>query len=174
MTVPYTSYEAKIVDALANLIAGSATFRTLVGAATPTIARGSIIELDGGMSEGTPRACAGTGALINLATAAGWAHLAPEPTDLDPLAVGWLCWSKGGTVAVHLWMRATTGDTPPERRRRALNTLGLIRAEIEAQLGAAIVGGKVASRLDALDDVGWSRDLDRGTLTITWNDLGRS
>lgn len=178
MSVPYTSYEAQVIQAIITMVATSATFQTLTSTVTPAAAKAYIIELDGGdedeVTGGTGRSTACDNSTLNRLTAACWAHVCERPPELNPESHAWLTWSRSGEITVRIWSRRTTSDTPPERRRRMMNIIGSIRADLEALFTAAgcLPAGQITSRLEALpDDTGYARDLDSGLLTIHWRSL---
>jgi len=178
MSVAYTSYEAQVIEAVINMIAGSVNFRTLVSAADSTAAKNYIIELDGGdeteNATGAGCATACNNAVLNRGTALGWAHVCPEVTDFSPETHALVTWSRNMELPVRIWWKRTAADTPPERRRRGLNILGTIRADLESQLGGAtyLRSAQITTRLlPEPDDTGWAKNFDTGLLTISWRSL---
>lgn len=144
MTAPTaTSYEALVYDRAISTLANSATFRALVGAATPTLARGRIIEYDGGRqakAAGTrdaPQAVASDGSTFDLVLAHAVVRCGAFPTT-DP-AVAYQ--ARTGQVEILVVIPDDTVDAdnlvPPWRYRRFLNLAGAIRAEIAAQTGSS-------------------------------------
>lgn len=170
MTVTYDSYEAAVVGYAIEMLAGSATFRTLVGAATPTLAKARIIEFDGGdpYVVGQANAKAADGSTFTIAPP--WAQVAStEFISDDTTALGWI--RRSGQVEIAVTMPTVAGDTPAERVRRSLNILGGIRADIEAQFGTAgklALGYVTTTALPLPDDTGALRGTTAGKLTISW------
>jgi hypothetical protein len=172
---PYTSYEAAVIGAAVRQLAAVPAFQVLVGAANAAAAQGWIIELDGGpMRDGSPIAVAANGATLNLSTALAWAHVAPEPAPVEAEAVSWLSFLRSGSLDIDLWLRRVDALPAPEQLRRALNSLGAVRAGFEALWGTHdtyFLAGNITSRLNGRGgDTGWARDLISATLTIHWRD----
>lgn len=170
MSVAYTSYEAAVVGYAIAMLVGSATFRQLVGADTPTQAKAFVIEFDGGdpREVGAAKAIASDGSTMEIRPP--YAQVASTEFDADDTqAYGWV--KRSGEVQIAITMPAVAGDTPAERIRRALNIIGGIRADIEGQFGQAgtLALGSVASRLMPLpDETGALRGTTAGQLTIHW------
>lgn len=177
MVVPYTSYEALVIQCVITMLSNSATFRSLCGAANQTAALGFIIEGDGGDDvecSGQDRSIATNNATLNRATATAWAHVADRPTDHPSEQLAFSVWRRQGVIAVRLWLRRVGTDTPPERLRRVLNAVGSVRADLEAQFGSAgcLPAGAIDSRVDSLpDEASATRGLACATLTIHWRDI---
>lgn len=170
MSVTYDSYEAAVVGYAIAMLCGSATFRTLVGAANPTAAQARVIEFDGGnpYEVGQAQARAADGSTFTVAPPYAQVAATDFSSD-DTTALGWV--RRNGTVEIAITFPPVANDTPAERVRRTLNLLGLIRAEIEAQFGTAgkLALGFVGTQLMPLpDDTGALRGTTAGKLTITW------
>ena len=177
MTVPYTSYEAIVIQCVITMLSKSTTFWAVTGAANQAAALNFIIEGDGGDDvecNGSDHSIATNNATINRATASAWAHVADRPTDHPSEPLTFSTWRRQGVIAVRLWLRRVGTDTPPERLRRVLNAVGSIRADLEAQFGAAgcLPAGGIDSRVDSLpDESSATRGLACATLTIHWKDI---
>jgi hypothetical protein len=144
MTVTADSYEAKAIENAISMLAASATFRTLVGASTSDEAKAFIIETYGGNpgqnSGRQGKALSTTGATIDLAT---------QPHAVIGLGLepgGGVATQAGGVgsfdydfaIGVRLTMpRAMQDNSPAEASRLAWNRTGLIRQEMQAQVGGA-------------------------------------
>lgn len=170
MSVGYTSYEAAVIGYAIAMVCGSATFRTLVGAADATAALGRVIEFDGGdaAEAGSDKAIAANGTPFTIAPPYAQVASMVFPTD-DEQATDWT--KRDGTVLVAIVIPPTTGHKAPERPRNALNILGTIRAEIEAQFGQAgkLARGKAELEMKPLPDgAGAARGTTSGIITITW------
>lgn len=171
MTVAYTSYKASATLAAITMVAGSSTFRTLVSAATPTLALAKIVEEWGG----TPKLAGGKDKAIasdNSAFTSSPPFAIVRLPSLDVERIGVAVYRYHGVVDVVLIMpRFATGETPPESLRRATNTADGIRADILAQFGTTgcfavgtceIVGPGLA------DETGADHDALQALLTITF------
>ena len=139
MTEAYTSYEAKVVGNGVAMLAGCAAFRTLVGAADATGAKGFILESWGGdhvinaNGDGnTATAC--DGSTVDLSAAFGSVHCERVPAELIGVGV----YSRSGEVQILIELpEPPPGETPGETMRRARNLGGALRHQMEAQLGGA-------------------------------------
>lgn len=170
MTVAYTSYEAAVVGYAIAMLCGSATFRTLVGAADATAALGRVIEFDGGdpAEAGDGKAIAANGVAFTIAPPYAQVASMSFPTD-DEQATGWT--KRDGAVSIAIVLAPTAGHKAPERPRNALNILGAIRDEIDAQFGTTgkLARGHADLELKPLPDgAGASRGTMSGLLTIHW------
>lgn len=168
--VPYTSYEAAVIGYAIAMVAGSAAFRTLVGAADAMAALGFIVEFDGGdqAEAGEGQAIAANGVAFDMTPPYAQVASMSFPTD-DEQAFGWT--KREGAVLVAIVIPPTTGHTAPERTRNALNVLGTIRNEIEAQFGQSgkLARGRAELEIKPLpDSSGASRGTTSGIITITW------
>lgn len=126
MPVTSTSYEAQVSAALVAMLAGSATFRALVGAADSTAARAFIVEDFGG-----EELRAVDGSTIN--TAGSWATVRLLKTRRVERALYTFGHEGDALVAIHC--AAVANDTPAEAMRRARNAQGTIAADMTALLG---------------------------------------
>lgn len=149
MTEPYTSYEAKLLDAVERMLADSATFRTVVGATTTETALARIVEYHGGEAAivGKGRAIAATGAPFECASTTYGVVVALEFADSDVEAQRYEARSGEATWLLNLLPPSTVA--PTERLRWALNQAGSIRADLKAmlmtpgRLAAASIGLKL-------------------------------
>ncbi|MES2340003.1 MAG: hypothetical protein V4537_18065 [Pseudomonadota bacterium] len=171
MTVAYTSYKASATFAALTMLSGSATFRTLVGAATPTLALAKIVEEWGG----TPKLAGGEGKAIasdNSAFTATPPYAIVRVPEIQTELIGVGFYRYHGEVDILVFQaRKLTGETPPESMRRATNIADAIRDEITAQFGAtscfatgscSIIGPGLP------DDAGADADALQAHLTITF------
>ncbi len=137
MTVGYTSYKATATQAGITMLAGSATFQTLVGAASATLAKAKIVEEWGG----TPVLAGGQGKAVASDLSAftatpPFAILRNAELITERIGVGIIAYR--GTISLLLLQaRRLTGETAPETLRRAANIADAIRAEIQAQFGTS-------------------------------------
>jgi hypothetical protein len=168
----YTSFEAQAIQAAITMLSGSATFRTLVGAADAAAALASIIEHDGGSpldngADGIAKSCNGTA--ITLATAP-FAILVQGEIDADAdQAYGWQRLS--GKIDVWIHVPTITGLAIQERTRRAWNLSGAIREEMRAQIGSTgclALCAITAGTMPLPDDVGAEAGGIAAHLTIDW------
>jgi len=131
--VTATSYLALFVDALVQQLADTAAFRTLVGAADATAAKGSIIKDAGGdPAEG---ATAVDGTAINCASESFAVVRRGDATRTDRgalLSFGWEI-----PFEIDLIIRPTDGDSEPSAFTRAENHADAVRAGFEALFGAS-------------------------------------
>ena len=171
MPVTADSYEAKVVEFAITMLAGSATFRALVGAATPALAKAFIIESWGG----NPPNTGGRGKFT--ATENSQKTFAPpfalvHASEMDTELAGTTSYDYSGTVAIEIHMPRQTGsDTPPETFRRGRNTMGAIRDEIAAQFGATncLATGSTSSAGPTLpDQTAADGNALIGDITINW------
>ena len=170
MTVGYTSYQAAVIGHAINMLVGCAAFRTLVGAATEAAARGFIIEFDGGdpAEAGTDKAIAANGVAFTLTPPYAQIASMDFPAD-DESATNWL--RRNGVVQIAFVLPPTTGHTAPERQRNALNLLGTICDELNAQYGQPNKLGTGAASLTLKplpDGAGANRGTTSGIITLTW------
>jgi hypothetical protein len=171
VTVAYTSYKASATFAAITMVAGSATFQTLVAAASATLAKAKIVEEWGG----TPKLAGGEGKAIacdNSGFTATPPYAIVRVPEIRTELVGVGFYRFYGEVEILLLQaRKLTGETPPESMRRAANIADAIRAEINAQFGAtscfatgscSIIGPGLP------DDAGADADALQAHLTITF------
>lgn len=171
--VTYQSYEAAALGFGIAMLAGSATFQTLVGATDALTALSKIIEHDGGTPSsqagvaGKAKACDGTSFTL---AGASWAQVAQTTVPGDStVATGWT--KRSGEIRIALVIKPTASHTPPERTRNAANITGLVRDEIEAQLGqpGKLALADVSYELMPLPDAtGSMAGYTSGLVTITW------
>lgn len=137
MPVTATSYKALATQAGITMLAGSATFRTLVGAATATLAKAKIVEEWGG----TPALAGGQA----KAYASDLSAFTPAPPYAIARCIELITAREGvgiiryrGSIGLLiLQARRVSTETPPESLRRATNVADAIRDEIQAQFAAA-------------------------------------
>jgi hypothetical protein len=154
-----------------TMLAGSATFRTLVGAATPTLALAKIVEEWGG----TPKLAGGQGKAIacdNSAFTATPPYAIVRVPEIQTELIGVGFYRYHGEVGILIFQaRKLTGETPPESMRRAANIADGDPRRDPAQFGAtgcfatascSIIGPGLP------DDAGADADALQAHLTITF------
>lgn len=169
MPVSYDSYEAKAVERVIAMLADSATFRTLVAAATAAAAKQRIVESWGGEprdAAGDERAVACDGTAFAAVPPFAHVHCA----ELTPTLEGIGVYSYAGTVMIGLAMpRRAALETPGEAMRRGRNVLGAIRLELTTMLGGStyLATATISTQgPEVPDDTGADRDAIFGTITI--------
>lgn len=138
MTEPYTSYDAIAMSNAITMLAGSATFRTLLGAtlgASAITAKARIIESWGGNppQAGAARSAKATDG-TSFALVPPFAHIHVPSIPSDRIAVATYEYRFDVRIVV-LMPRLVGSETPAETFRRGRNVLGGIRADIEDQFG---------------------------------------
>jgi hypothetical protein len=118
MTVTYDSYEAKVIDHAAAMLAASSTFQTLVGVGTAAAARAYIVETEKGAAQTKP-----------------YAMVHSEQFSEEKIAHG--VFSRRGEVIAIIHTANTGGDTAPEVYRRLRNVAGAIKSEMDALQGGS-------------------------------------
>jgi len=170
-----SSYECHVVAAAVEQLASTPAFQSAVAANNTAAAKAYIVEVWGGAMKDEGRLqVAASGANLDLATAPLAAHVGADPWDLETEDPAWLTFTRSGRLLIRLYIRLNPALNPPDQVRTALNTLGAIRAGMEARFGATgcFVAGTIISRLDSLGDPGgWTRGLATCTLTLAWRDL---
>lgn len=176
MPVSYEDYWAKGIEAAINLVAGSATFRSLVGAgADVSVAKGSIVEIDGGEeaeTSATIRAC--NNGTITRATAVLWAHVAADQPDWQNTWQTPNTITSDGMIPVAFYWRPAGITYRHELLRYVLSKTGLIARDIANQAGATGIWRRVVPQLAGLtflDQAGYGRGTLRSQLNITYGDL---
>jgi hypothetical protein len=169
---PYTSIEAQAVHCAITMLAGSATFRTLVGAADAAAALASIIEHDGGSpldngADGIATSCNGTA--ITLATASFALVVQTDVVADADQQYGWQFLS--GKIEVLIHVPAIPGLLVHQRTRYAWTLSSAIQEELRAQIGAPgclALCGIAASTHPLPDDVGAESGGIAARLAIDW------
>ena len=171
MPLTFTSYEAKVVEALATMLANSATFRTEAGAADATAAQGKILIGDGGDTQDqTARAWNGT--TVSVAAFHGAVGAVRFPSQ----STSGGAWERrtGEALAV-LFIPPLAASTPPERYVRALNVVGGVRQDLKDQLRGpgAFAHADVTAELYPVQDSPDSPFSGQylAQLTITWRNF---
>lgn len=173
----YDSYEAKVAETTVALVAQSATFQTLVGAINATAARAFIVENEGGLQsenadpDGKDQAIAVDGTAIDTKTA--HAFVDAGEVNQEP-GVVFSYRPHNGLAIVRIVIPATANDEPSWRRRRVLNTLGGIKADMVAVQGTGsyFINMGIETVITRTADDGDSRQkTEEGELLITWSDL---
>lgn len=138
MTTGYTSYESLALKYAINMLAASATFQTLVGAANATAAGAFIVESDGGEPLeilNAQTALAYNGDQLDL-MAPPFAIVSSDTMDSQQAGVG--VYDRSGSIRVMLFCaRQIDGDNPDGVMRAARNAMGAIRSDLEALQGTA-------------------------------------
>lgn len=153
MSVTYDSYEAKVIDYAAAMLAASTNFQTLVGAASAAAARASIVETENGSAKAKP-----------------YALIHTERFSEEQLAQG--VYGHRGEVVAVIHTANTSGDTDPEVHRRLRNLGGLIRADMLALVGSAGYLSHCTIDLEGpirKDESGADRGTGQILLTIKWS-----
>jgi len=172
MTVTADSYEAAAIELAIAMLAGSATFRSLVGAATAADAQAFVVETH----SGTPGQNAGrlgnglamNGASIDLSKPT-YAIIGLDP-GLDTQVGGVGFYDYEFSLGIRLVLPRSAADlTPAESTRQAWNRTGLIRAEMQAQVGgaSALADAEIASAGLFMDEEGIHASHIITQLTIT-------
>lgn len=166
-----TSYEAKAVANGIAMLSRSATFQTLVGLATPTLALGRIIESWGGNPARTSsraQATATNGENFTLAAPFAIVHQSEMTTELAGVA----SYDYTGTISIRLHLARQSGsEAAPDTFVRGRNVLGNIRAELEALFGSdgCLANGAIRSEGPFLpEETGAEGDDLTAELFIDW------
>jgi hypothetical protein len=177
VTVTADSYEAQAIALAINMLAGSATFRTLVGAASAAEALDFIIETH----SGAPGANDGrlgmgkavSGKAIDLAKP-NYAIVGMDPgLGVDTGGVGYYDYEFSIGVRLvqdRLLSNQPGGETPAEGTRRAWNVTGLVRFEMQGQVGSGtttLADAEIRSEGLFLDEEGVHRQHIITQLLIT-------
>ncbi len=153
MTVSPTSYEALVIDYAAAMLAGSATFQTLVSAGSASAARAYIVETENGTAKAKP-----------------YALVHAEAFKSEFIAQG--VYGRSGEIICIIHVANTANDTAPEIHRRLRNTGGAIRAEMLALQGGSGYLSHVTIDVDGpvrRDDTGADNSTAQILLTIRWS-----
>lgn len=166
MTIAAAGYESKAIDRAIAMVAGSASWRTFVGAADAAAAKAFIVDTWSGYADhGQAVACNGT----TLDPEAPWAMVSHG--QLQTAERGVQTFDYDGSVTVTVSIPTTAGDDAAELIQRARNLLGSMRDEIQAQFGATdcLARGTTASEPPALvNETTERRDYVEGIITITY------
>ncbi len=169
-----TGYEAATLDLAIEMLAQSATFRTLVGAATPALARGFIVNGWGGdpvTANGKGKTTMADGGVITRPTK--YAIVAAVPDTFRRTQIGLREWSHSGQIRIVVQDELQANESAESITVRGRNNMGAIATEIEAQFGTAgrLLGGDLLTSGPSLPDATGSK---RGTydfmITIDWRD----
>lgn len=171
MPVTYDSYLAKVVEAGITMLAASATFRTLVGAADSAAAKTRIVESWGGapaQAGGAAKAKAVDGTSFTAAPPFGHVH---SPGMQQELAgVGFYIY-RGDVMIGLVQVRKLTGETPAEQFRRARNIADGVRADLTAMFGTTGCFAQGTIDIDGPelpDETGADGDALVATLILSW------
>ena len=167
-----TSYEANTVDLAIEMLAQSATFRTLTGAANAAAARGFIVNGHGGDpqqngAQGKTTMADGT----QVTRPANYAIVSSE--DFQRERIAFVEYAHSGVIQVIVIATTTGGDTPADIMVRGRNVMGAIAAEIETQFGQSgrLLAGHVETHGPSLPETTGS---GRGTydflIDLHWQD----
>jgi len=172
MPVTSDSYESKVSAAAVALIAGSATFQAITAAANATAAKAFIVEDWSGVDDARPNAQPKASDGTTLVITNGWAVVRLESSATEHRAFN--TYGRSGTIDCGIMIPTTAADNPAERFRRARNAQGLIRAEMQAQLGATDTFASADIRTEPvvlMDETGALRDHFLCPIIIDWRDL---
>jgi hypothetical protein len=171
MPIAATSYEAQVSAAMLNMLAASATFQTLTGAASAAAARAFLIEDDGGqITQG--KACDGT------ALNAGVTYFVVRTGPLRRVDRAFNTYGAEGEVGILGVLARIGNESDTDALRRARNAQGGIRADLEAMFGTIVNGAAalVAGRFDGpppeiTDTTGPLRGRIYLFLDLAWRDI---
>lgn len=153
MPVTSDSYEAKVIDYVAAMVAASATFQTLTGAANAAAARAFVIETEKGSAQAKP-----------------YALVHSEQFADERLAHG--VYGHRGEVIVVIHTTNTGSDSAPEVHRRLRNTAGSIKAEMLALVGTTGYLSNCTIDVDGpvrKDETGADAGTAQILLTLKWS-----
>lgn len=128
MTLESSSYEAKVSEALVQMLADSETFQDMVEAGSNSSAKSFIIEADGG-----EEALSVNDHAISMEGNFGVVGLG----ETERVDRAFQTWGYQGEANILLVFRAKNNDTPAEAMRRARNVTGKISDELQALVGAS-------------------------------------
>lgn len=169
MVLAANGYEAKVSEALVQMLADSGTFQTWCG--VPAQPKSRVVEDDGG--EGVAYASDNT--VLDPSTGNWAAVRLADPACRNITRAGFNTYGKQGSALITLVERVTAGDKPAEVIRRARNNAGLIKDEIQALFGASaarICAGEVSlGPTNLQDDTGALKGCCLTELPIEWRDL---
>lgn len=165
MSVTPTSFTALALSAAVDLLADSATWRTLCGASTAAQAKARIVLGDGGDDETRFRNCLGT---YIAPIAPPFAVVSGGPARRDLVSTSG--WRRSGRITIQLALPLTAGDGPEEAYTRAVNQVDGINDDLEA---LALDGRLRLVGLDADEPAlghraSLWRDSHVATLTLDW------
>lgn len=166
MTVTADSYEAKVSEAIVQMLADCAKFQTIVGASDATAAKSFIIEDDAGETS-----LAVDGSQIDVSCAFGVVRLG-ETRRVDRAH---LTWGREGDATIILAFKPETNDEPNVAFRRARNSAGTICAELQALVSAAATRLPYATfnltDVVMADEVGALANSFVASIAVTWRDI---
>lgn len=174
MTVAAESYEAKALELAIAMLCGSATFRTLVDAASSDAAKARVIETYGGAPSqnagrlGKGIATDGTAVDLDVDQYAVVGLIPDSGLSTDAGGVGYYDYEF--TIGIRLVMnRSIDTLTAAESARNAWNVTGKISAEMLALVGGAnaLADCEIQSTGPFMDEDGVHRDRIISELTIT-------
>lgn len=175
MPVAYEGYWAKSIEAAINLIAGSATFRSLVSAADAAAAKASIVEIDGGAeAEGGTTCVNCLGTTFTRGTAVLWAQVASEAPEFPREWAAPQTIVSSVTIPLSFTWRPAGITLRHELLRYVLSKSGLIAAEMEAQQGGTGLWRRIVAQyagLTFLDESGYARGSLQSRINLTCGDL---
>lgn len=125
------SVSAKYSEAIVQMVADVAAFRTLVGAANATAAKSYILEDAGGDLADSAKSTNDTAIDCTTASFAVVRLLELRRVERNAL----MTYGREGEAEVDLIIRPTTGDSDPAAFRRARNTVGDIADGIQDLFG---------------------------------------
>ncbi|MBA3685240.1 MAG: hypothetical protein H0W72_08370 [Planctomycetes bacterium] len=162
MTVDYTSDEARTIELWIAMLAGSATWKALVGAGTAATAKARILESDGGSNpelDGVATNVLGEQIEITASPFLAFALVHADEFPAEERALN--CERRTGEIRTRVYCPIVSDDTAPERFRRTRNSAGLIRSECRALFGTTgcLMRGSITLAGPWLpDDTGWLAD----------------
>lgn len=170
--VASTSYDAKVSEALVQMLADCAAFRTLVGAANATAAKSFIVEDSGG--DPAEIAKASDGVALNCATGS-YAVVRLGTVDRVDRGAFLTFGHEGNDTEIDIIIRPTPGDVAPDAFRRARNVVGDIAEQLQALFGASaarICWGVVASPSPiSTDSIHSLQGAFFNRLPVKWRDI---
>jgi hypothetical protein len=170
-----TSYAAWTVQYAIAMLAASATFQTLVGAANETEALAFIVNGWGGDPQtagGQGKTTMADGTVKDRPTSYGL--VSPEDPVVRRTGIAFRSSSYSGRIQVFIVAAVQANETAESVTVRGRNLLDAIAADIDAQFGS--VGKLLAGDLEVSgpslpDAVGSKRATFDGQITIDWRDV---
>jgi hypothetical protein len=171
MVTSATSYEAIAANNVANMVASSTTFQTLVGVGTSAAALAFITDTWGG----TPGRDGGQNLSGNMAgttfqTVAPFAVVRPDPMESSLHGVGW--WDRTGQMEIQIFqLRLLPSEVPASTLQRCRNVHGGIRSDMESLFGSAgcMATGEITGEFPIfLDDTGVDLSAIMSVLKLRW------
>lgn len=170
-----TSYEALTVDYAIEMLANSATFRTLVGAIDAAAARGFIVNGWGG----DPQTAGGEGRTTMAdgtvkARPANYGLVSPDDPVVRREMIAFREYMNTGRINLFIIRQISASDNAELVMVRGRNELGAIESEIRAQFGVAgrLLAGDTETLGPSLPSAVGSKRLTLDMqIIITWRDV---